>query len=327
MFSDIQSNSASEQENNSNNISSDLSYQKKGFKSDSNSISSPFSHNNSTMLDSFRGKRWEDIDYPKFKRSNSTKVFHVNSEFIEGIKEEEKEEEEFSFAKRRSDSFKKFSPKTFMPKELLIFDNKIQKPETIPNTNLGLQMMDIIPEIDDEKVLKNEQLLLKSPRIKFPSDIEEEKIVPNVPKKLVNVSKTVVDEEDIITEEKESENVYEAEEFKRKRTKSKSTKQFQNFIDKEEPPEIANILDVPLPEIEAEETIKEDREGEEGDDMIDKDFQSLRKRPKKEVIVDEIDDESFTQPGRVKTIFSRLEAEEIINELDEYNNINNNNGS
>ncbi len=216
-----------------------------------------------------------------------------------------------------------------MPKEVLLFDAKTPKQEPlIPNINIQNQpLMDIIPEIDDEKVLKNEQLLLKSPRIKIPSDIEEEKLLPNmniIPKKIGNKT---VDEEDVITEEKESENVYEAEEFKNKRIKNKNIKQFQNFIDKEEPPvdlPKTNIIidnQISLSEYKDEETIKEDKDEDEGD-VENKDFQKLRKINKKEVIVDEIDEDQ-PKTGRVRTIFSNIQGEEVINELDEFNNINN----
>lgn len=271
---------------------------------------SPYSSSNRS-----REKR-EDIEYPKFKRSNSTNVFHVPISYEDGIKEEQNEEDAPEFSKKFS--YKRFSPKTFVPKELLLFDSKTPKIEPV-NLLIGanLQVMDPIPEIDDEKMLKNEQLLLKSPRIKFPSDIEEEKIVP---KKPIVVSKAILDEEDIIKEEKECENVYEAEEFRMK--KNKSMKKYENFIDKEEPPvDLCGLLSENQMQELDEDPIKEEGEVE---DVPDKDFQTpFSKRPEKEVIVDEIDEDN--KPGRIRTIFLQMGSEEIINESDEYNNINNGN--
>ena len=292
-------------------------------RASTNSNSSPYSYSTSTKLDRLR-ERKEDIEYPIFKRSHSTKVFHVIPDLSNEIKEELNEEEDLTMSNKLNRlrfspkllSQKTFSPKTFMPKEMLIFENKFNKSENLLNTfGSQIRMMDTIPELDDEKLLKNEQLLLKSPRIRLTSDIEEEKIVPN---KSLNIIKTGLDEEDIIKEEKEGENINEIDEFSLKK-KSKMI-QFQNFIDKEEPPnDVGNIIiDKSTPELEGD-AIKEDTEGE---NVADKDMTTLSQIQKNEVIVDEIDDDRKV-PKVVRSIFSHLDEDLIINELDEYNNINN----
>ena len=95
-------------------------------------------------FDEFRKRTRLEADFPVFRRSNSTKRYHVPSSLSDAIREEIDEADVFSpFTFRRV-----FSPYSLMPKEeFLIFDSKPKQEPIIQNLSSN---MDIIPEIDDE---------------------------------------------------------------------------------------------------------------------------------------------------------------------------------
>lgn len=281
----------------------------RSFYTCSSSITSP-------SRDSFRRARFE-TDYPKFKRSHSTKRYHITPNSIfDRINEELNEDE----CRERCPSYrsdKLFNTFTVMPKEdILLFDPKA-KGENLKRQN-SKNNMDIIPEMDDE-LLKEEDtaLLIRNLRIKIQSDIsEDEKIDRSKTFTATGLNKTHVDEDDIIKEENETGNDQEVECLFRNLNKHK----FQTFIDKEEPPA------KDLPEVQGDlsawlDVIKEDG-AEEEQKLEVKELIRLSKKTfsNSKILADEIDEEEQTQ-GMIPSMIGPLPMEdEIINESDEFGN-------
>lgn len=279
------------------------------------SLSSPLVNNHKSMtnfssltdstnrdsLTDLRKRTMLETDFPTFKRSQSTKRYHISSKLIDGIKEEMNEDDTSSRYSCYSFRKKIFSPITIMPKdEILLFD---AKPKQEMSSLLIKEIMEPVPEIEDDNA-KKDDLYLKSPRIKIQSDNKEDATIPLKP---LTVRSAPVNETDIIKEEKENQNGYEI-------VRSK----YEHFIDKEEPP-AKDIRDVQGYCFNYEDTIKEENNEEEQQTemkaFILKKTSSFKKI--KKVCADEVDEEKI---GKIPTILAKIAMDEIINESDEFNN-------
>ena len=286
----------------------------KSIKSGTSSFTNDSSLNNDPLSSSRdseekRKKRNFDIDYPSYKRCHSTKKYHYSKDYKDIIKEEKYEDENDSFCSFISNR-SKFSSYTIMPKDNLFF---LEKKKLFDENNIKpISTMEPVLETYDEN------LIFQKPKIQILSDRKEDSKLNVTHNSILNVKKTLLDENEIIEEVKELDGIFD-EELDQKLDSIKI--KYKSFYDKEEPPALFSGLQGECKPFNDEipDEIEEADFEDDAKEVIRKNSILIQR---KKNIADEIDNDF----KKTKKINSKLgEIKEQKNYIDEKDELNINN--